>query len=92
MTIEKHSLHNEFPEMATLISDLKTSDTHFARLFNDYDQVEHEVHKIETGSETVADTYLEDLKKRRLQLKDQLYGILKANSKPKESCCGCCGG
>ncbi|MCP5161247.1 MAG: YdcH family protein [Hahellaceae bacterium] len=91
MTVAKHSLHNDFPEMAAAISELKTSDAHFARLFEDYDSVEHEVHNIENGVENTSDEYLEELKKRRVQLKDQLYAILQSHSAPKESCCGCCG-
>lgn len=91
MSLENHSLHNEFPEFSAAISELKTSDAHFARLFNDYDSVEHQVHKIETGVENTSDDYLEELKKRRLFLKDELYGLLKAHTAPKESCCGCCG-
>ena len=77
MTLENHSLINEFPEMRDRIHQLKTSDNHFARLFTEYDKVAHAVHRIESGVETAVDERLEELKKQRLILKDELFTILK---------------
>lgn len=73
----KHDLIHEFPEFRERIHALKGSDAHFARLFDTYHKVDHEVHRIETGAEHTADAYLEQRKKERLHLKDQLYQILK---------------
>ncbi|MFO0388367.1 MAG: YdcH family protein [Alphaproteobacteria bacterium] len=77
MPLENHSLINEFPEMRDRIHQMKTSDSHFARLFAEYDAVEHSVHRIEAGAEAASDERLEILKKQRLSLKDQLFGLLK---------------
>ena len=77
MSIENHSLINEFPEMRDRIHALKVSDNHFARLFGEYDEVDHAVHRIESGAEAAADDRLEQLKKKRLSLKDELYNLLK---------------
>jgi len=77
MTIEKHDLHHEFPEFTNEIHELKTSDNHFARLFKEYHEVDHEVHRIEQGVENTSDDYLETQKKQRLNLKDQLFVMLK---------------
>jgi uncharacterized protein len=77
MPLENHSLINEFPEMRERIHTLKTSDAHFSRLFAEYDSVEHAVHRIESGAEAASDERLESLKKKRLGLKDELYGLLK---------------
>ena len=77
MPLENHSLINEFPEMRERIHQLKTSDNHFARLFGEYDAVEHEVHRIESGAEAASDERLESLKRKRLKLKDDLYTLLK---------------
>jgi uncharacterized protein YdcH (DUF465 family) len=76
MPLENHSLINEFPEMREKIHVLKTTDNHFARLFAEYDAVEHEVHRIESGAEPTSDEHLETLKKKRLKLKDELFGML----------------
>ena len=72
MPLENHSLLNEFPELREQIHTLKTSDKHFARLFNEYDALAHDVHRIESGAEAASDDRLDELKKKRLQLKDEL--------------------
>lgn len=76
MSLEKHDLVHEFPELRDRIHELKLSDHHFARLFAEYHEVDHEVHRLEQGSEVSADEYLEERKKVRLSLKDQLYSAL----------------
>ena len=73
---EKHDLIHEFPEHRERIHDLKMGDHHFSRLFDEYHELEHEVRRIEEGVETTSDNYLEDLKKKRLKLKDLLYVML----------------
>jgi len=77
MPLENHSLVNEFPEYREQIHQMKTSNNHFARLFDEYDQAEHAVHRIESGAEAASDERLETLKKQRLHLKDELFGMLK---------------
>jgi len=76
MTLEKHDLLHEFPEHRDTIHELKMGDPHFSRLFTEYHQIDHEVHRIETGVENTADDYLEERKKLRLHLKDQLYSLI----------------
>ncbi len=77
MSLENHSLINEFPELRELIHEMKMSDNHFARLFAEYDAAEHDVHRVESGAEAASDERLETLKKKRLALKDELFGMLK---------------
>ena len=73
---EKHDLRHEFPEYEDRIHDLKMENAHFSKLFDDYHDLDQEVRRIETGVENTSDFYLEDLKKKRLHLKDTLYGML----------------
>ena len=80
MPVENHSLANEFPEFKDKIHDLKKEDRHFHRLFNDYHDIDKEIHRIESGAENTSDEYLETQKKQRLSLKDELFGLL--NSTP----------
>ena len=77
MLTEKHDLIHELPEHREAIHDLKMSNQHFARLFEEYHEVDHEIHRIETGVENTSDEYLEQRKKRRLYLKDELYRMIK---------------
>ena len=77
MLTEKHDLLHEFPEHRERIHELKMSNAHFARLFDEYHDVDHEVHRIETGVENTSDDYLEGRKKVRLYLKDELYRMIR---------------
>jgi len=77
MLNEKHDLIHELPEYRDTIHQLKTTDHHFARLFDEYHELDHEIHRIETGVETPSDEYLEERKLQRLNLKDQLFEIIK---------------
>jgi uncharacterized protein YdcH (DUF465 family) len=75
---EHHDLIHELPEYKEKIHELKTSDAHFAKLFDEYHELDHEVRRIEQGVETPSDEYLEELKKKRLALKDELFQMLQA--------------
>lgn len=77
MIIEKHDLHHEFPEFSDEIHHLKMNDAHFSRLFKEYHELDQEVHRIEQGSENTSDEYLDQQKKQRLHLKDQLFTMIK---------------
>ena len=76
MSVEKHDLIHEMPDSKEAIHHLKTNDNHFRNLFDEYHEVEHDVHRFETGAENTSDEHLEDLKKQRLNLKDQLFHII----------------
>jgi uncharacterized protein YdcH (DUF465 family) len=77
---EKHDLHHEFPEFHDAIHELKMNNAHFSRLFTEYHELDHEVHRIESGVETPSDEYIEERKKQRLKLKDELFAMLKKHS------------
>jgi hypothetical protein len=77
MTLEKHDLHHEFPEYKDEIHRLKLSDAHFARFFDEYHVLDHDVHRIEQSAEYTSDEILEQKKIIRLRLKDQLLLMLK---------------
>ena len=81
MALTKHDLIHEFPQSKETIHELKMNNAHFARLFDKYHEIDHEVHRIESGAENTADAYLEDVKKERLKLKDELYRIIQAHEK-----------
>jgi uncharacterized protein YdcH (DUF465 family) len=78
---EQHDLTHEFPEYRERIHDLKMHDAHFRQLFDAYHVLDRDVHRAETDVQPMADEALEDLKRRRLHLKDELYALLKAPAK-----------
>ncbi len=71
-----HELHAAFPQDAELLHRLKTDDTHFQTLSERYHALNREVHRAETDVEPTSDAHLEDLKKQRLALLDQISAIL----------------
>lgn len=79
MSHTPHELHEEFPEFTGKLHDLKTGDAHFARLAERYHEVNREIHRIETRVDPASPVHEEELRKRRLALKDEIYAILKAS-------------
>jgi uncharacterized protein YdcH (DUF465 family) len=75
---EQHDLVHEFPEYRDRIHALKQEDAHFRRLSDEYHELDRQVHRAETDVEPLSDEHLEELKKKRLSLKDQLYALLKS--------------
>lgn len=77
MTVaDPHDLAHELPEYRGAIHELKTTNAHFAKLFDEYHAINREVHRIEAEIETVSDAYAEACKKKRLALKDELFSML----------------
>lgn len=76
MSHTPHELHEEFPGSAAAIHTLKEQNAHFARLADAYHEVNRAIHRYETDVEPVADDVLEEAKKRRLALKDEIAGML----------------
>jgi len=77
MLNEKHDLVHELPEHRDTIHNLKMTNHHFSRLFEEYHEIDHEIHRIETGVTNTSDEYLHERKKVRLQLKDELFQMIK---------------
>lgn len=81
MQDEKHTLLNEFPEHHHTIRHLKMHDAHFTKLFDSYHELDNEVRQIENKNSPVEDEYIETLKKRRLQMKDELFSMIQKTEK-----------
>lgn len=65
-----------FPEYRDLITQLKHVDNHFTRLFEEHNDLDHQIKGMETRTIPGTDVEIENLKKEKLRLKDQLYVIL----------------
>jgi len=78
MTHTPHELAEEFPEQADKIADLKQSDPHFAKLVEEYHEVNRAVHRAETNVEPVAELAEVEMRKQRATLKDEIWGMLSA--------------
>ena len=71
-----HELAAEFPEHTALLHELKLSDTHFQRVAERYHEINREIHRIEAEVEAASDFRLEDLKKQRLALLDEVSQMI----------------
>ncbi|WP_238366976.1 YdcH family protein [Mesobacterium pallidum] len=78
MSHTPHELHEEFPEFAARISELKANDTHFANLADKYHELNRAVHRAETNVEPVEEMTEVQMRKERAALKDALYKLLSA--------------
>ena len=78
--LEPHELAHEFPEYKDLLAALKAADTRFAKLCHEYDALDGEILQIEQNVEAVSDVYAEELKKKRVALKDEIYRTLQNNA------------
>lgn len=69
-----------FHEHRELISELKQSDAHFAKLFNEHNQLDNEIDKLERDMVTHAsrENEIEEMKRKKLHLKDEIYRILES--------------
>jgi hypothetical protein len=71
-----HELQEEFPEEAQFIERLAKTNYEFKRLTTRYDEVNRKIYRIESEEAPTTDAVLENLKKRRLKLKDEIAAML----------------
>ena len=79
MQVDHHDLHHDFPEFHDDIHALKVGDHHFARLFDEYHSITSKVESLEEVDIPVGDFTIEDMKKKRIKLKDELYAMMRAH-------------
>lgn len=78
MSHTPHELAEEFPSYTDEMSALKSSDAHFARLFDEYHEVNRSIHRAETNIEPMDQMAETDLRKTRARLKDDIWAMLNA--------------
>lgn len=76
MTHTPHELADDFPEHVEQIHKLREENAHFAKLCDRHHTLNREIHRGETDIEPMDDAHLEDLKKQRLALLDEISGFL----------------
>ena len=76
MSHTPHELAEEFPDKVQQIRDLKLSDAHFARLYDEYHALNRQVRQAEANVNPMEALAKVQLRKQRASLKDELWGIL----------------
>ncbi len=66
-----------FSEYRDLITQLKSSDANFSRMFERHDALDVKIRNMETHVEPGTHEEIETLKKEKLLLKDQVYVALR---------------
>ena len=73
------------PEYRDLIAQLRQSDNHFARLFDEHNALDEDITRL--MKDPVAeprDLEIEEMKKKKLALKDQIYAYLQKKEKEQQ--------
>lgn len=76
MSNTPHELAGEFPEHVAKIRHLREIDGHFHRITEEYHAVNRAIHRAETNIEPADDVRMADMRKERMRLKDEIYGML----------------
>lgn len=68
-----------FHEYRDLITKLKHKDNHFTRLFDEHNSLDEEIDKLEKNPIAAhRHDEIEEKKRRKLQLKDEIFNYLKS--------------
>ena len=78
MSNTPHELSEEFPGQADKIHAMKLADAHFAKLLEQYNEINRAVHRAETRVEAVSDEAETALRQKRMRLKDEIWRALQA--------------
>ena len=72
-------LKNMFPEYSELMSELRQSNPHFARMLESHDVLDRQITHLELNPiHAINDNDdIETLKRKKLKYKDELYALLK---------------
>ncbi|MDF3416241.1 YdcH family protein [Sulfitobacter sp. M57] len=79
MSHTPHELAEEFPELANQMAALRQSDSHFAKIADEYHTLNRALHRAETNVEPTSDEHMVDMRKERMALKDAIYAYVKAH-------------
>ncbi|MGL1921205.1 MAG: DUF465 domain-containing protein [Hyphomicrobiales bacterium] len=71
-----HELSEEFPEFTEKMHQLKLDDNHFVKLADEYHELNREVHRLEIGEQHLSHFEEEQLRKKRMLLKDEIFTYL----------------
>ena len=76
MSHTPHELATEFPEHVDKIHSIRKENAHFARLSDEYHEINRAIHRAETNIEPTTDEHMVAMRKSRMSLKDEIYRIL----------------
>ena len=78
MSHTPHELAEEFPGRAGDIAALKGQNAHFARIVEEYHEVNRAIHRAETLVEPTTSEHETQMRRKRMALKDEIARFLGA--------------
>jgi len=78
MQKEYQDFTTEFPELREVITNLREINPHFAKLLEEFSRLTAEIEHIERNDAATGSVTLEDRKKKRLAIQDELYRMATA--------------
>lgn len=76
MSHTPHELADDFPDQVDRIHELKIENAHFAKLVDEYHEINRAVHRAETNVEPCEELAEMTMRKTRMVLKDQIAQML----------------
>ena len=73
MRVEHHDLDHEFPKLHDAMQELTAHNDRFRAMFMEYHRLTDEIERLEEADVPVSDFTIEEMKKKRVLLKDQIY-------------------
>ena len=73
MYVEHHDLDREFPKLHDVMVELTAQNDRFRSMFGEYNRLTDEIERLEAADVPVSDFTIEEMKKKRVRLKDQIY-------------------
>ncbi|MEK8078848.1 YdcH family protein [Pseudomonas sp. XK-1] len=80
MPLEHHPLSREFPELKPQLGALLAADGHFARMAEEYEELDKRIYEVESGRIAMDEMLLLGLKMQRVSLKDELGQLLRGGA------------
>ncbi len=67
---------HEYRDIITHMKENEAANAHFLHIFDKHNDLDDQIEKAENGAIPLTDFEVEDLKKKKLLLKDEAYSIL----------------
>ncbi|MFA7353253.1 MAG: DUF465 domain-containing protein [Sulfurimonadaceae bacterium] len=67
---------HEYRDVITHMKENSAANAHFLKIFDKHNELDNKIAKAENGDIILTDKEVETLKKEKLLLKDEAYGIL----------------
>ena len=66
-----------FPEFKEIIATLRENNPHFAKMFEEHEELDREINDLEQNPVNKINDDIEILKRKKLRIKDEMYKLLK---------------